>query len=265
MGFSEPNAALPLHDCMSEASETKTCPFCGETIKSVAIRCKHCHADLSKVGTEPDFDRGVHPKTRPSEEADKAAAAERAGTVRQLSPEEFEHRFLEFAYKAVGRIDAASVAYAVKCPIKQAEDMLEDLAARDVIIREVDDDGFVHFRLPGRATPQPQPPPQFTPAQRSPTPPPPQALVPLHSPGPLTPIGPPSHANAVAGLVVNLFLPGVGSLIAGRTSEGVGQVVLFAISLPLMFVLIGFPLLLAAWIWALVTGIRAVHETNPAH
>lgn len=28
-------------------AETKNCPYCAETIKAAAIRCKHCQADLS--------------------------------------------------------------------------------------------------------------------------------------------------------------------------------------------------------------------------
>ena len=35
---------------MSLAKETKRCPFCREVINAAALRCKHCHADLSTAG-----------------------------------------------------------------------------------------------------------------------------------------------------------------------------------------------------------------------
>lgn len=30
--------------------ETRECPFCKEEIKSTAVRCRHCHADLARRG-----------------------------------------------------------------------------------------------------------------------------------------------------------------------------------------------------------------------
>jgi len=71
-----------------------------------------------------------------------------------------------------------------------------------------------------------------------------------------------THGIAIACLLLNMFLfPGVGSLVA-RRNEGVVQLVLALISLPLMFILIGFPLYLAAWVWGVVSGIKALQESK---
>ncbi|MGH9129379.1 MAG: hypothetical protein ACRDY2_10575 [Acidimicrobiales bacterium] len=50
----------------------------------------------------------------------------------------------------------------------------------------------------------------------------------------------------------------------GQTASGVIQLVLWLISIPLFFVIIGFPLYLGVWIWALVVGIQAFSNYSPA-
>ncbi|OYT37924.1 hypothetical protein B6U82_00925 [Candidatus Pacearchaeota archaeon ex4484_31] len=68
---------------------------------------------------------------------------------------------------------------------------------------------------------------------------------------------------AVVALLVNiLILPGLGSLIGGKTIEGVIQLVLFLVGLHLCFILIGIPTVVAVWIWALVTGIQIIKEAG---
>lgn len=63
----------------------------------------------------------------------------------------------------------------------------------------------------------------------------------------------------IIGLVVNIFLfPGLGSLIGGKKKEGIWQLVIAIVSIPLMFILIGFITYLIAWVWGIVTGIKMV-------
>jgi TM2 domain-containing membrane protein YozV len=169
---------------------------------------------------EPDFTRG----------SEKARALD------------FEQRFLAYAYGAGAphEMRATEVAHAIKMPIEETEKHLEDLAARDVLVRAVDEEGFVFYRLPGRKKTE--------------------AIV-RHEDQALASTRPPEH-QATMGLVLNLVMPGVGSIVAGKTGEGIAQLILFCIGLPLCFILIGIPLCVAVWGWALSTGLRAVQESQ---
>lgn len=206
--------------------DTKPCPYCGEEIKKVAVRCKHCQADLSKP-VEADFKGAAPAAPKPMDD--------------------FEVRFLEFAYKTTDTLNVPSVAHALKMKTAEVSDKLEDMAARDVLGREVDDEGNVFFTIPGR------------PSARSAANPP---LATVGQPGQMVHVSPPSDGTAVTALVLNIILPGVGSLVAGRTSQGVLQLVLWVVAFPLCFVLIGFPMLLGVWIWSLVTGIQIMEESK---
>jgi len=72
-----------------------------------------------------------------------------------------------------------------------------------------------------------------------------------------------SLALAIVALILNiLIIPGLGSLIGGRTRAGVWQLVLAVVGFILSFILIGVPILIAAWIWGIVTGIRLIQEAQ---
>ncbi len=73
----------------------------------------------------------------------------------------------------------------------------------------------------------------------------------------------PTQGIAIAALLLNiLVLPGLGSIIGGRTKVGIWQLVLFVVGIPLAFVIIGIPLMIAMWIWALVTGIEIIQSAE---
>lgn len=73
----------------------------------------------------------------------------------------------------------------------------------------------------------------------------------------------PSRTIAIVALLLNiLLLPGLGSIVGGRVSTGLVQLILFIVGIPLSYVLIGIPLVIAVWIWALVTGIHLINESE---
>ena len=72
-----------------------------------------------------------------------------------------------------------------------------------------------------------------------------------------------SQGLAIAALLINvLLIPGLGTIIAGRKSEGLFQLILLIIGIALSFFLIGIPIVILCWIWGLVTGIQLIKEAE---
>lgn len=91
-------------------------------------------------------------------------------------------------------------------------------------------------------------------------------------PAPAVPSSPtaqaPSQAIAIVALVLNLILiPGVGTLVGGRTRDGLAQLGLLAVGFVLIFTIILIPVsivcFIAAWIWGIVSGIQLVSQASP--
>ena len=62
-------------------------------------------------------------------------------------------------------------------------------------------------------------------------------------------------------LLLNLLLlPGLGSIIGGKTKPGIWQLVLlllgFALTITVIGAILGIPMILTAWIWGIVSGIQ---------
>lgn len=71
-------------------------------------------------------------------------------------------------------------------------------------------------------------------------------------------------------IILNVLIPGVGSFVVGKVGQGLGQIIIWGLGFLLtVFTLgfgaiIGFPMMLAAWIWGLVTvlGSESTHTVN---
>ena len=61
-------------------------------------------------------------------------------------------------------------------------------------------------------------------------------------------------------IIANILIPGVGSFMLGKVGQGIGQAAIWGFGLLLTVGtlgiggIIGFPLMLGAWIWAIVTA-----------
>src|SRR3989344_3690961 len=66
---------------------------------------------------------------------------------------------------------------------------------------------------------------------------------------------------AIAGLIINiLILPGLGTVIGGNMRTGLIQLIVAIVSIPLMWIIIGIPIFLGVWIWAIVSSVQQIKE-----
>jgi len=81
-----------------------------------------------------------------------------------------------------------------------------------------------------------------------------------------------SMGLAIIGLILNvIFLSGLGTLIAGRSKIGIWQIALWLVGAIFVSVAywygltvfyVGTPLVIAAWIWGLITGVQLIQEAR---
>ena len=117
---------------------------------------------------------------------------------RTQDPGAVERRLLDLAHTTDAKLTATALAYYAPCSIEEASAVLEDLAARNHLTMDVDDDGTVVYEMLGR-----------------------QKLAPRTSaPAPLRAMIPGSRAergaSPVLAAILGLWIPGAGHLYAGR-------------------------------------------------
>ncbi|WP_439588029.1 hypothetical protein [Hydrogenophaga sp.] len=65
------------------------------------------------------------------------------------------------------------------------------------------------------------------------------------------------EAMKALSIILNVFFPGVGSLVIGKVGQGITQIILYFIGVLFCFTLVGaivgIPLMIGVWIWGLVT------------
>jgi hypothetical protein len=151
-------------------------------------------------------------------------------------PSAIEGRLLELAHTTDAKITASALAYFAPCSLEDASRVLDDLAARDLLSMEVEDDGTIVYHLLGR--------------QKLARSTPPSALVPLAR----------AHreASPLVAAVLSMVVPGAGHLYAGRVLAALRWFLVVSIA----YVLI-FPGLLLH-LFSIVSAASAAHRLTGA-
>jgi TM2 domain-containing membrane protein YozV len=68
-------------------------------------------------------------------------------------------------------------------------------------------------------------------------------------------------------IILNVFIPGVGSFVVGKPGQGIAQILLYALGIVLCFtvigVIVGAPLCFGIWIWGIVTAASSGQQQQP--
>ncbi len=147
-----------------------------------------------------------------------------------------EQRLLDLAYTTDAKITATALAYYAPCSIDDAGRVLDDLAARDRLRMDIEDDGTVVYHLLGR---------QKLPAPR---------------PAPLAParVISPRAVSPMLAALLTVFVPGAGHLYARHV---IGAVMWFAA------VTLGYALIIPGLVlhmFSIVSAASAAHRLNAA-
>lgn len=74
---------------------------------------------------------------------------------------------------------------------------------------------------------------------------------------------------AIAALIINFFVPGVGTLMLGKIIQGVIQLIMMLVGIVLNFTIIGavvgIPLCFIAWVWSLVNAGTSLQKSLRDH
>lgn len=72
-------------------------------------------------------------------------------------------------------------------------------------------------------------------------------------------------------IIANILAPGVGSFIIGKVGQGLGQIIIWGLSLLITVgtlgfgIVIGAPMMIGAWIWAIITAAGGPDQTVNLH
>jgi hypothetical protein len=188
-----------------------------------------------------------------------------------LQKADFEKRFLELVNRSDLVITAPNIAYHLDVSIDDAQEGLIALELNGTLQQATDDKGNSYYLMPNR------PQPGTLPVLASQDPASQQALqqagpVGVQNPADAPPAplyhNPPAKGMNINGLVLNVVLPGVGSLVCGRMN-GLGMLGLAVLGLVMFFLPLGWGRLagilpiIAGWIWSIIAGVGLLNEKEP--